>query len=79
MVLKAMARAPAAHVAKIKSVLTYGDPFVGAKIGQYSGPIHVFCSLFDGVCNGQLDIGLFHLSYGGNVDQGVQLLNQDLP
>lgn len=58
-------------------MLTYGDPFCGAPIGQYSGPVHVFCLDGDGVCNGQFDITLQHLSYGMDVDQGVSLLEAD--
>ncbi|KAF1826696.1 carbohydrate esterase family 5 protein [Dissoconium aciculare CBS 342.82] len=70
----ALARAAASDVAKVANVVTFGDPFVGAKIGQYSGPIHVFCAQGDGVCNGQLDVGLAHLSYFANVNAGVALL-----
>jgi hypothetical protein len=34
----------------------------------------VFCAQGDGVCNGQLDVGLAHLSYFANVNAGVALL-----
>jgi len=73
-VRNALARAPAADVAKVSNVVTFGDPFVGAKIGQYTGPVHVFCMTNDGVCNGQIDIGLAHLSYGSDVSPAADIL-----
>jgi len=74
-VRNALARAPAANVAKVSNVVTFGDPFVGAKIGQYTGPVHVFCMQNDGVCDGQINIGLAHLSYGSDVSAAVAILN----
>jgi len=76
-VRNALARAPLAQVKKVVNVVTFGDPMVGAPIGQYThngGPLHVFCMNGDGVCNGQLDVGLAHLSYFLDVSQGVAIL-----
>lgn len=61
-------------MSKVKNVLTYGDPFCGAPIGQYNGPIKVFCAVGDGVCDGNLNIGLTHLAYGVDVSAGVNIL-----
>lgn len=58
-----------------QNVVNFGDPMIGAHIGQYSGPIHVFCQPDDGVCNGQIAISFAHLSYGGDVSAGVKLIN----
>lgn len=72
--LQAIARAPAAQVAKISNVITFGDPFCGAKIGQYSGPLNVFCDPSDGVCGGNFDISAAHLSYSGSVTPAIAIL-----
>jgi len=73
-VRNAIARAPASDVARITNVVTFGDPFIGANIGQYSGPVHVFCMTDDGVCDGQINIGLAHLSYGMDISAAVSIL-----
>jgi len=73
-VRNALARAPIADVQKVTNVVTFGDPFSGAKIGQYTGPLHVFCMTGDGVCNGQLDVSFTHLSYFVDITPAAQIL-----
>lgn len=43
----------------------FGDPFQGAPINGYRGPIKTYCKPTDGVCGGNFEIGASHLSYGG--------------
>jgi hypothetical protein len=49
----------------LQGVITFGDPFQGAKIKGYDGPIHTYCKTDDGVCTGNFVVGLAHLSYTG--------------
>jgi hypothetical protein len=48
-------------------VVTFGDPFQGAKIKGYDGPILTYCNAGDSVCTGNFVIGAAHLSYTGSV------------
>jgi len=50
--------------AKVKGVVTFGDPFNGAPIKGYKGPIAIFCNHGDGVCTGNFELAGSHLSYG---------------
>ena len=43
----------------------FGDPFQGAPIKGYNGPILTYCKTGDGVCTGNFEISASHLSYGG--------------
>jgi hypothetical protein len=44
-------------------VITFGDPFQGAPIKGYNGPIETFCKVNDGVCGGNFELSAAHLSY----------------
>jgi hypothetical protein len=47
----------------VKGVITFGDPFQGAPIKGYNGPIKTFCKVDDGVCTGNFELAGAHLSY----------------
>lgn len=47
-----------------QGVVTFGDPFNGAPIKGYNGPIAIFCNSGDGVCTGNFELAGSHLSYG---------------
>jgi hypothetical protein len=51
----------------LQAVVTFGDPFQGAPIKGYTGPIHTFCNDGDYVCTGNFVVGAAHLSYTGSV------------
>jgi hypothetical protein len=53
------------------SVITFGDPFNGADIKGYTGPIAIFCNKSDGVCTGNFEIAPGHLSYGFDTSAGL--------
>lgn len=44
-------------------MIVFGDPFQGAPIKGYSGPIETFCKPADGVCGGNFELSTAHLSY----------------
>lgn len=46
-----------------QGVITFGDPFQGAPIKGYTGPIETFCKVADGVCGGNFELSTAHLSY----------------
>lgn len=46
-------------------MVVFGDPFDGAPIKGYSGPIKTYCASGDDVCKGEFSITLAHLSYVG--------------
>jgi hypothetical protein len=46
-----------------KGVVTFGDPFQGAPIKGYTGPITTYCKVADGVCGGNFELSAAHLSY----------------
>jgi len=50
---------------RVAGVLVFGDPFQGASIKGYNGPIITYCKKGDGVCGGNFEISASHLSYGG--------------
>ncbi|KAI9659553.1 MAG: hypothetical protein M1821_001812 [Bathelium mastoideum] len=50
---------------KIAAVVVFGDPFNGAPIKGYSGPIKTYCAAGDDVCDGEFVITAAHLSYVG--------------
>jgi len=50
---------------RVAGVVVFGDPFQGAPIKGYSGPILTYCKKGDGVCGGNFEISGSHLSYGG--------------
>jgi len=72
-----LARADDSAKAKVKGVVTFGDPFNGANIKGYSGPISIFCNPGDGVCTGNFEVALAHLSYGGSTGQKALLQMAD--
>ncbi|KAF2670878.1 alpha/beta-hydrolase, partial [Microthyrium microscopicum] len=47
----------------VTGVVTFGDPFQGAKIKGYSGPIVTYCNAGDGVCTGNFELAGSHLAY----------------
>jgi len=50
---------------RVAAVVVFGDPFQGASIKGYNGPILTYCKKGDGVCGGNFEISASHLSYGG--------------
>lgn len=48
-----------------QGVVVFGDPFDGAPIKGYSGPIKTYCATGDDVCEGEFVITAAHLSYVG--------------
>jgi cutinase len=52
-----------AMLTKPQGVITFGDPFQGAPIKGYDGPIKIFCKIDDGVCGGNFELSTAHLSY----------------
>jgi len=55
----------------VKGVVTFGDPFSGATIKGWSGPIKVLCNSGDTVCGGNFEIAASHLSYGMDTSAGL--------
>jgi hypothetical protein len=53
----------------LQAVVVFGDPFEGAKIKGYDGPILTYCNAGDSVCTGNFVISASHLSYTGSVAQ----------
>ncbi|KAF2667083.1 cutinase-domain-containing protein [Microthyrium microscopicum] len=53
---------------QVKGILVYGDPFNGAKVKGWDGPIKTFCRESDAVCTGAFKIGTAHLSYSLSSD-----------
>lgn len=51
---------------RVAAAVVFGDPFQGASIKGYKGPILTYCKSGDGVCTGNFEISASHLSYGGN-------------
>ncbi|MCJ1330087.1 hypothetical protein MMC10_006769 [Thelotrema lepadinum] len=50
---------------RVNGVVVFGDPFDGAPIKGYSGPIKTYCAVGDTVCDGEFIITAAHLSYVG--------------
>jgi hypothetical protein len=44
-------------------VITFGDPFNGAPIKGYNGPVEIYCAPGDGVCTGNFELTTSHLAY----------------
>lgn len=59
-----------------QGLLTYGDPFQGAPIKDWTGPVATFCASDDGVCGGNFELALSHLAYGfgADLDKGAAAL-----
>jgi len=55
----------------VKGVVTFGDPFNGAPIKGYNGPIAIFCNKGDGVCTGNFELAPSHISYGFDTSAGL--------
>jgi hypothetical protein len=53
-------------------VITFGDPFNGAPIKGYKGPIEIYCKPDDGVCSGNFELKGAHLSYQTGKSNDVQ-------
>ncbi|TID26984.1 hypothetical protein E2P81_ATG01443 [Venturia nashicola] len=51
---------------RVAAVLVFGDPFQGAPIKGYNGPIITYCNEGDYVCTGNFVVGAAHLSYTGS-------------
>jgi hypothetical protein len=56
----------------LQGVITFGDPFNGAVIKGYNGPIEIFCNTGDGVCTGNFEVGTAHMSYGSGTAKSAQ-------
>ena len=55
-----------------QAVVVFGDPFNGAPIKGYSGPIQTYCAQGDDVCEGEFEITAAHLAYVGmDTDEAV--------
>ncbi|TID25809.1 hypothetical protein E2P81_ATG03598 [Venturia nashicola] len=54
---------------RVFAVLAFGDPFQGAKIKGYDGPILTYCNEGDAICTGNFDISAAHLAYTGSTAQ----------
>lgn len=52
-------------------MITFGDPFNGAPIKGYNGPIEIYCKPGDGVCSGNFELTAAHLSYQGGKGSSV--------
>jgi len=61
---------------RVSGVVVWGDPFQGAPIKGYNGPIRTYCSSGDDVCTGNFVIGFTHLAY--SVGSSVQLGAKDM-
>ncbi|KAF2399999.1 cutinase-domain-containing protein [Trichodelitschia bisporula] len=60
---------------KVAAVVVFGDPFNGAPIKGYSGPIKTYCAAGDQVCTGNFIIGAAHLAYvGTSTSQAVSYM-----
>jgi len=72
----AVAYADEAARKRVAAVVAWGDPFQGAPIKGYSGPILTYCASGDDVCTGNFVIGFVHLSYaaGYSVQQGAKAM-----
>ncbi|KAF2434633.1 alpha/beta-hydrolase [Tothia fuscella] len=66
-----LARADESARARVKGVVTFGDPFNGSPIKGYKGPISIFCNTGDGVCTGNFELRPAHLSYGFDTSAGL--------
>jgi len=55
----------------VKGVVTFGDPFSGAPIKGWNGPIKTLCNSGDTVCGGNFEIAASHLSYGMDTSAGL--------
>jgi hypothetical protein len=54
-----------------QGVIVFGDPFQGAPIKGYSGPIVTYCNDGDFVCTGNFVVGTAHLSYVGSISNAA--------
>jgi len=72
----AVAYAPEDAKKRVSAVVVWGDPFQGAPIKGYSGPIMTYCASGDDVCTGNFVIGFTHLAYaaGYSVQQGAKAM-----
>lgn len=53
--------------------MTFGDPFQGAKIKGYNGPILTYCNPGDLVCSRNLIVTKPHMSFAGaRTDQAAK-------
>ncbi|MCJ1474032.1 hypothetical protein MMC13_002690 [Lambiella insularis] len=60
-----VAYATATAASRVTGVVVFGDPFNGAPIRNYKGPIKTYCATGDEVCDGEYVISAAHLSYVG--------------
>ena len=66
---------PAETMAKINSVLTFGDPRNPAPITGADGKTMIICQADDSVCSGGF-INVAHLTYGANATVAAQFIVQ---
>jgi hypothetical protein len=59
-----------------QGVVIWGDPFQGALIKGYNGPIITYCASGDDVCTGNFVISFTHLAYsaGSSVQEGAKVM-----
>ncbi|KAL9107092.1 MAG: hypothetical protein Q9227_007958 [Pyrenula ochraceoflavens] len=48
---------------RVNAIVVFGDPFDGAPIKGYNGPVQTYCAAGDEVCDGEFEISAAHLSY----------------
>lgn len=72
----AVAYSPENIKKRVSGVVVWGDPFQGAPIKGYSGPILTYCASGDDVCTGNFVIGFTHLAYaaGSTVQLGARAM-----
>ncbi|KAF1828557.1 cutinase [Decorospora gaudefroyi] len=66
---------PADTMAKINSVVTFGDPGNPDPIPQADGKSMIICAPDDAVCSGGF-INVAHLTYGDNADEAARFVMQ---
>jgi len=71
-----VAYAPEDVKKRVSGVVAWGDPFQGAPIKGYNGPILTYCASDDMVCTGNFVIGFTHLAYsaGNSVQLGAKAM-----
>lgn len=62
-------------MAKINSVVTFGDPVNPAPIPKADGKFMIICAPDDAVCSGGF-INVAHLTYGDNATMAAQFAMQ---
>lgn len=53
-------------MARVSSVVIFGDPLSKTQVTGASGKTKIFCNAGDNICDGGILVGLQHLTYGLN-------------